>query len=54
MSPIVYAVPSADGKLVLVDAAQAFRPRLWPAFLPPFHVWMHIVLTLQEPAHSNG
>ena len=40
------AVPC--GKLVAIDASQEFTPHWWPASLPGFVQWNHILLTLAD------
>lgn len=42
----MFAVPCGD--TVLVDAAQEVKPRWWPAFMAPYIIWNHIILTLAD------
>ena len=42
------AVVSADGNETMVDMEQQIRPFFWPAFLPPFKIWMHMILYLRD------
>lgn len=39
--------------VVVVDALHAFVPRLWPAALPPFYVYLLVVLVLSEDVDSG-
>ncbi|EIE23049.1 hypothetical protein COCSUDRAFT_63431 [Coccomyxa subellipsoidea C-169] len=36
------------GDTVLVDVAQEVKPRYWPALMPAYVIWNHIVLTLAD------
>lgn len=49
-SLFVHAVVSdfQHSDLVLVDVEQQYRPWLWPFFLPPIYLWVHVVLTLED------
>lgn len=47
-------VPSHKEDVMLIDLERRFRPWLWPFFLPPIALWVHVIVHLVDAPGPNG